>query len=297
MNSVATADRTINVPFYGNSLFVVEHNGEAYTPMRPIIDGMGMDWASQFTKLKQRFKLTVVEITMVAADGKSRSMICLALRKLAAWLQTISPNKVRAEIRDNVIRYQEECDDVLYEYWTKGQVINPRKALKTALGKITADQQEAIKQLVLTRGHALPKENQARAIITMWSALKSHFGCSYKEISEEQFTEALSIAARIPLEGELLPAERKPVTLAAPGRYQLLQTIEANQVVESQLIGPNQFCVTKDEFTSMMRWCGYVVALPEDLIKLTAVELTEYIQKCMVRRREWLSTQDAQHRI
>lgn len=291
MNSVAIADRTINVPFYGNTLFVVERNGEAYTPMRPIIDGMGMDWASQFKKLKQRFKSTVVEITMVAADGKSRAMTCLALRKLNGWLRTISPNKVRPEIRDKVIQYQEECDDVLYEYWTKGQVINPRKAVKTALGKITADQQEAIKQLVLNRGKALPKEKQGKAMITMWSSIKSHFGVGYKEIREDQFTEALSIAARVPLEGELIPAERKPVTLAAPGRYQLLQTIEANQVVESQLIGPKQFCATKEEFTSMMRWCGHVVALPEDLIKLTAVELAEYIQKCMARRREWISSQ------
>ncbi|MFS9904411.1 phage antirepressor N-terminal domain-containing protein, partial [Salmonella enterica] len=40
---------------------------------------------------------------------------------------TISPNKVKPEIRDKVIRYQEECDDVLYDYWTKGVVINPRK--------------------------------------------------------------------------------------------------------------------------------------------------------------------------
>ncbi|EPT5719074.1 hypothetical protein ACVRGF_005332, partial [Escherichia coli] len=41
-------------------------------------------------------------------------------------------------------------------------------------------------------------------MITMWSSLKSHFGCSYKEISEEQFTEALSLAARVPLEGEFI---------------------------------------------------------------------------------------------
>ncbi|WP_407251647.1 phage antirepressor N-terminal domain-containing protein [Klebsiella oxytoca] len=290
MNSVAIADRAINVPFHGAHLYIVDHNGEPYTPMKPIVEGMGLDWKSQHKKLSQRFKKGMVEITIPSAGG-AQAMICLALRKLNGWLQTISPNKVRTEIRDSVIQYQEECDDVLYEYWTKGEVKNPRKAVKTLPGKITADQQEAIKQLVLTRGHALPKENQARAIITMWSSLKSHFGCSYKEIKEEQFTEALSLAARVPLEGELIPAERKPVTLSAPGRYQLLQTIEANQVVESQLIGPKQFCATKDEFTSMMRWCGHVVALPEDLIKLTAVELTEYIQKCMAKRREWISAQ------
>ncbi|ECY3274018.1 hypothetical protein AU586_24820, partial [Salmonella enterica subsp. enterica serovar Abony] len=44
------------------------------------------------------------------------------------WLQTISPNKVKPEIRGKVIQYQNECDDVLYGYWTKGVVVNPRKA-------------------------------------------------------------------------------------------------------------------------------------------------------------------------
>ncbi len=53
-------------------------------------------------------------------------------------------------------------------------------------------------------------------MITMWSSLKSHFGCSYKEISEEQFTEALSLAARVPLEGEFIgKQERKVKELSA----------------------------------------------------------------------------------
>lgn len=106
MTSLAIADRTINVPFYGNSLFVVEHNGEAYTPMKPIVEGMGLDWKSQHKKISQRFAKGMVEITIPSAGGM-QSMICLALRKLAAWLNSISPNKVRPEIRDNVIRYQE----------------------------------------------------------------------------------------------------------------------------------------------------------------------------------------------
>lgn len=118
MNTIST----INVPFHGNNLYVVNYNGEPYVPMKPIVDGMGMDWASQFTKLKQKFNSTIAEITMVAEDGKERNMTCLALRKLAGWLATISPNKVKSEIRDKVIQYQEECDDVLYEYWTTGEV-------------------------------------------------------------------------------------------------------------------------------------------------------------------------------
>ncbi|ECC7514132.1 phage antirepressor Ant, partial [Salmonella enterica] len=210
MKSIATAVSTINVPFHGAELYVVNHNGEPYTPMKPIVEGMGMDWASQFTKIKQRFKTSIVKITMqLPGDEQCREIICLALRKLAGWLQTISPNKVRPEIRDKVIQYQEECDDVLYEYWTKGHVVNPRKAKKALPGKITTEQQEAIKQLVMSRGQSLPKEKQAKAMITMWSSLKSHFGCSYKEISEGQFTEALSLAARVPLEGEFIGKQEK----------------------------------------------------------------------------------------
>ncbi|EJQ3893994.1 hypothetical protein N0G64_005292, partial [Escherichia coli] len=89
--------------------------------------GMGLAWQSQLAKLRQRFASTITEIVMVAEDGKQRNMVSMPLRKLAGWLQTINPNKVKPEIRDKVIRYQEECDDVLYEYWTKGFVVNPRK--------------------------------------------------------------------------------------------------------------------------------------------------------------------------
>lgn len=263
MNSVATADRAINVPFHGAHLYIVNHNGEPYTPMKPIVEGMGLDWKSQFRKLNQRFKTCVVEMTIqLPGDTQRRSITCLALRKLAGWLSTISPNKVRPEIRDKVIQYQEECDDVLYEYWTKGQVINPRKTVKTAPGKITSDQQEAIKQLVLTRGHALPKENQARAIITMWSSLKSHFGCSYKDINEEQFTEALSLAARVPLEGELLNKQEQPpvmpmIPISASG--EVIFTFRDGYIVSATAVKPNEFLTSLEGHTEMLLRRGYVV--------------------------------------
>lgn len=46
-------------------------------------------------------------------------MTCLPLRKLFGWLQIIQPNRVREDIRDKVIQYQNECDDVLWKHWTK----------------------------------------------------------------------------------------------------------------------------------------------------------------------------------
>jgi len=138
-SNIPTAN-IINVPFHGDDLYVVNHNGEPYTPMKPIVEGMSLDWMGQYTKIKQRFISTIEEITIVAADGKKRKMICLPLRKLAGWLQTINPNKVKSEIRDKVVQYQEECDDVLYDYWTKGIAVNPRnqKAERSIMHELNA---------------------------------------------------------------------------------------------------------------------------------------------------------------
>ncbi|WP_333666228.1 phage antirepressor N-terminal domain-containing protein [Acinetobacter guillouiae] len=119
----------ITVPFHNAELFLVEHNGQPYVPMRSIVQGMGLDWKSQFVKLKQRFSACVVEITMqILGDDQARSHTCLLLRKLPAWLYSIHANKVKPELRDTVIMYQNECDDVLWDYWTRGQAVNPRKS-------------------------------------------------------------------------------------------------------------------------------------------------------------------------
>ncbi|ENF2551234.1 TPA: phage antirepressor Ant [Escherichia coli] len=212
MNSIAILEavNTSYVPFNGQQIITAMAAGVAYVAMKPIVENLGMSWGTQQQKLmKQLDKFNCIHMNMVAADGKLRKLLCLPLKKLNGWLFSINPEKVRADIRDKLIQYQEECFSVLHDYWTKGHVVNPRKAKKALPGKITTEQQEAIKQLVMSRGQSLPKEKQAKAMITMWSSLKSHFGCSYKEISDEQFTEALSLAARVPLEGEFIGKQEK----------------------------------------------------------------------------------------
>lgn len=82
-------------------------------------------------------------------------------------------------------------------------------------GQLTADQQTSIKELVKARVEALPQNRRAKAAITCWSALKSKFGCTYKLIAPEHFTEAVSLVARLPLEGELLAADPAPAPAPA----------------------------------------------------------------------------------
>lgn len=122
------ANHSMVVPFHGSSLYLVEHQGEPYVPMKPVVEGMGLDWKTQHRKMTARFK-GMVEMTIPSAGGDQLT-ICLPLRKLPAWLYSVQPGKVSPEIRDNVVAYQEECDEVLWQYWTKGKV--DRQSFKKA---------------------------------------------------------------------------------------------------------------------------------------------------------------------
>lgn len=119
----------LNVNFLGSEIVVIDCDGEPYVAMRTVVDGMGLDWKSQFTKIKQRFNSVVGEITTTGKDGKNYKMLCLPLRKLFGWMMTINPNKVAQHKKQTIIRYQEECDEVLWQYWTTG-IANREKILQ-----------------------------------------------------------------------------------------------------------------------------------------------------------------------
>ncbi len=208
INSVST----INVPFHGNNLYVVNYKGQPYVPMKPIVEGMGLTWQSQFEKIKQRFKSTITEIVIVAADGKERNMICLALRKLAGWLHTISPNKVKPEIRDKVIKYQEECDDVLYEYWTTGEVKKKHKSTVQERNPL----KNAVNLLVSKKGIMYPEA---------YSLVHQKFNVSsIEELTADQIPDAVEYIHKFVLEGEYIPKQEENI-LFEPNQNSITVTI------------------------------------------------------------------------
>lgn len=115
----------VPVPFRGATLYLVERNNEPYTPMKPIVEGMGIDWAGQYTKLKANLARWGIEMISIPSQGGEQDMLCMPLRKLAGWLMTIHANKVKPEIRDRIVAYQNECDEALWQYWTTGMAIKP----------------------------------------------------------------------------------------------------------------------------------------------------------------------------
>ncbi|MCI3206536.1 MULTISPECIES: phage antirepressor N-terminal domain-containing protein [Pandoraea] len=141
----------IKVPFHGAELLLVEHGGQPYTPMKPIVEGMGLDWASQFTKLRANERRWGVVIITIPSNAGAQQYLCIPLRKIFGWLTGIHPGKVKDEIRERVIQYQNECDDVLWKYWTEGTAVNPRTGNARSTSADRADALRYATELVIDR--------------------------------------------------------------------------------------------------------------------------------------------------
>ncbi len=117
----------MTVPFHGVNLYLVDHEGQPYVPMRPLVEGIGLDWKSQHVKLSaNERRWGMVNITTPSAGGIQESS-CIPLRKLPGWLSRLEPNKVKnPDVRRKVEEYQDECDDALWSYWNVGHAVNPR---------------------------------------------------------------------------------------------------------------------------------------------------------------------------
>ncbi|EKN9113092.1 phage antirepressor Ant [Salmonella enterica] len=203
MTSIAILEavNTSYVPFNGQQIITAVAAGVTYVAMRQIVENIGIDWTGQSVKLrKMKDKFNCRDISMVAADGKLRKLLCLPLKKLNGWLFSINPEKVRADIRDKLIKYQEECFTVLHDYWTKGKAENPRK--KTSVDERTP-LRDAVNMLVSKKHLMYP---EAYAMIHQRFNVES-----IEELEASQIPLAVEYIHRVVLEGEFIGKQEKKV--------------------------------------------------------------------------------------
>ncbi|MCN3750941.1 phage antirepressor Ant [Escherichia coli] len=201
MNSIAILEavNTSYVPFNGQQIITAMAAGVAYVAMKPIVENLGMSWGTQQQKLmKQLDKFNCIHMNMVSADGKLRKLLCLPLKKLNGWLFSINPEKVRADIRDKLIQYQEECFTVLHDYWTKGKSENARK--KTSVDDRTP-LRDAVNMLVSKKHLMYP---EAYAMIHQRFNVES-----IEELDASQIPQAVEYIHRVVLEGEFIGKQEK----------------------------------------------------------------------------------------
>ena len=196
---------TIN--FHGHELSLIEHNNEPFTPMRPIIDGMGLDWATQYRKLMANKERWAVVIMTTTVAGQRKEVVCMPLRKLPAFFASISASKVRAELRATIILFQNECDDALWRYWMEKRQrpqIEQQPAqplLPTADSPITPDQQATLQSMV----RAMVDKGGIYANI--WSRFNNHFRIAkYNQLPQSRMGEAVTYLMKFEVAPKALPA-------------------------------------------------------------------------------------------
>ena len=171
---------TQTISFNNQSLVTFEQDGVHYTAMKPICDNIGLEWGSQYNRIKRDDVLNSVIfiMKMTGNDGKDYQMICLPIEYLNGWLFGIDVNRCKPEIRETLIKYKKECYQALHDYWFKG------KAERT----INPEQQQAIQEAVVKAHH-----RTGMSYAEIYRQLKSLFKVGkYDQLKPSQFEGAIN---------------------------------------------------------------------------------------------------------
>lgn len=188
---------TQTISFNHQSLVTFKQNGTHYTAMKPICENIGLDWKSQYSRMKRDDVLnsTMVIITIVAEDGKKREMICLPIEYLNGWLFGIDINRCKPEIRDTLIKYKKECYQALHDYWFNGKAerkttVDDRTGLRNAVNMLVSK-----KGLIYSDAYNLVHQYMNVERI--------------EDIPADKLQSAVEYVHRIVLEGELITEPKK----------------------------------------------------------------------------------------
>jgi hypothetical protein len=182
-----------------------------YVPVRPICDYLGIDWSAQRRRIVNDPVLSKrsrsVAVTATEAGGK-REMTCIPLDYLNGWLFGVSANRIKnAGIRTRVIKYQDECYQVLAKAFTKREqppspttsaLIQVRE-MGRAIMQMAEEQMEFERRLSLTEDHVVQTTvvmgNLTERVETLEKRVSP--GASVTEEQASQISQAVKAVAMV----------------------------------------------------------------------------------------------------
>lgn len=100
---------------------VVREDEQDWVPLKPVCEGLGLNWAGERSRLKHDSKFTCRFMRLDGTDGRAREFLCLPACQLAGWLVSINADRVRDSVREMVTQFQQESLEALSGYWRGGQ--------------------------------------------------------------------------------------------------------------------------------------------------------------------------------
>ncbi|PIE82215.1 MAG: hypothetical protein CSA11_01300 [Chloroflexi bacterium] len=119
------------VEFYGDEItavvVVVNNTQQVYIPIRPICKNLGVDWSGQRQRINRDPVLSqyVEFVGVTPTKGEKRgnpNHFCLPLDYISGFLFGINANRVKSELRERLIHYQENCYKVLAKAFQEGHL-------------------------------------------------------------------------------------------------------------------------------------------------------------------------------
>jgi len=184
-----------SVEFYGDEIKGVRvtrtpsGSSEFYVPLRPLCNYLGVSYTGQRERVERDPVLSrKLEAVQVTTAGGLQEMQCLPLDYLNGWLFGINANRVKEEIRERLIRYQEECYIVLREAFQEPGVSDSLaqvEQLGHALITLAREQREFDRRLAKTEGDVTEAKSELRDVRTRVVALEERVAPG-EPVTEEQ---------------------------------------------------------------------------------------------------------------
>lgn len=129
---------SIGLTFGGVVLPIVDgEDGFQRVPLKPICDVIGILWENQRTKVQGGYLTRRLGVATPLMGG-GVPMVCIRIDRVASFLSTINPDRVRAngniDSADWLEAKHQEWDDVLHQYeLNKGDMFRERSSRNTAI--------------------------------------------------------------------------------------------------------------------------------------------------------------------
>jgi hypothetical protein len=97
--------------------FPQDELGTDFVPVKPICDLLQINSITAINNIKDHpiYGSTTALRAVVAADGRSREMVCLPLKYALVWLLGIDVRNVKSEAKEGLAKYQKICHDAIYD--------------------------------------------------------------------------------------------------------------------------------------------------------------------------------------
>jgi P22_AR N-terminal domain. len=114
----------------GTTLAVlVDDLGNPTVALQSVTEAIGLPFGQEFDRLKADRRFGAKRLTVRTNQGETLDEVVLPLTKLHAFLFTVDSSQIDAVVAARLELFQNECVDVLNDYWNKGVALNLRKEL------------------------------------------------------------------------------------------------------------------------------------------------------------------------